>query len=147
MKFGDAKIDPFISLEIASEPKQPREKESLVTKQPRVLNEFSAEMQRTMEHPRAELSCLLLLVQPERWMKGLWADVDGGWRDARTEKFFSFKQMREILDARITELGLSPELIQAWMHSSLADRGETVADEQAFYRLPFDQQMLRFKKA
>jgi hypothetical protein len=108
-------------------------------------SEYSEALQRTMSVPRSGLFAELMLVQPPRWMVGLWADVDGGFRDARTGEFFSFEQMREILDARITELGLDMNLVNAYLHFSLADRNETVADEQAFWRTPFEQRMNKFR--
>jgi hypothetical protein len=105
------------------------------------LNEFQIEMRRTMSYPRSEISCLLGLLQPDRWMAGLWGDEKGGWHDARTNTFLSFDDARDLISARIKELGLSPELVHAWPHSV-----NGTAEDQTFHRQTFEQQMERFRQ-
>jgi hypothetical protein len=143
VKFGDAKVDPYISLE-ADRPRIA--KASSVTKRSCPVSEYDVVSAQMTSWPRSELSCLLMLVQPERWMKGLWGEEREGWHDTRTNTFLSFDAARQLIADRIKELGLDATLVNAYPHSSLASRGETIADEMVFYRLPFDQRMLRFKQ-
>jgi hypothetical protein len=145
-KFNPTQIAPQTSVTVALEPKRANvAPKSPVTRQPRIASEYDEVFAQMTSAPRSELSCLLMLLQPPVWMAGLWGDEDGGWRDARTDKFFSFEQIREILDARIKELGLNADLVHAWPHSSLADRGETIADERAFRRMSFEERMNKFR--
>ena len=96
-----------------------------------------------LSQPRATLSCELNLLQPPRWMAGLWAEERDGWRDARTGTVLSFDDARQLIDARIQELALSVELV----HSFPQTRGffSGFAEEHQFWNLPFEQRMLRFK--
>src|ERR1700738_92959 len=114
-------------------------KKSPVAQRSREEIEYAAERGRVKSVPRSEIFSELMLLKPPRWMKGLWGDEKGGWHDARTDEFFSFQQMRELLDARIKELGLDRGLIDAYM---AAPRG--IAEDQRFWRMDFDQQMERF---
>jgi hypothetical protein len=103
-------------------------------------SEYAEEFARATIQPRAEISCLLSLLQPPVWMSGLWGDEKGGWRDARTDTLLSFDHARQLIDNRILELGLSPEKVRAYPHSH-----SSMAESQAFHRLPFDQRMNRFR--
>ena len=62
--------------------------------------------------------------------------------DVRTKTFLSFDDARQLIDARIAELGLSPELVHAFPHSHAFPN---IDEHQAFWRLSFEDRMERFK--
>jgi hypothetical protein len=141
MKFGDAKVIPFMSIEGPTDQAPRAAKASPVAQRSRDESEYATEMQRMISVPRSGIFSELMLVQPSRWMKGLWGDEIGGWRDARTEEFFSFEEMRELIAERITELGLDPNLVHAHPSSRCS-----LTEDQHFWNLSFDQRMDRFRK-
>src|ERR1700688_928538 len=75
--------------------------------------EYQAEMDRMVSQPRSEISCVLSLLEPAAWMAGLWGDEKAGWHDARTNTFLSFDDARDLISARIKELGLDETLVNA----------------------------------
>jgi len=104
--------------------------------------EYQAEMDRMVSHPRSEISCLLGLLEPVQWMSGLHSDVDGGWHDSRTNTFISFDTARQWIADRITELNLSPELVNSWPHERHPE-----INSQEFWRLDFETRMSRFRSS
>jgi hypothetical protein len=136
------KADVFMTVEGPTDRALRTAPKSPVMKQPRIASEYDEVFAQMTSSPRSGIFSELMLVQPQRWMKGLWGDEDGGWRDARTREFFSFEQMREILDARIKELGLNADLVHAWpKHTS------SLAEDQAFWRSDFEDRMKKFRAA
>lgn len=92
-------------------------------------------------HPDDGLGCLLMLVQPARWMQGLWGDHPEGWTNARdNNKLLTFADARQLIDARIVELGLNAEKVYAYPKSH-----STWQDKHAFLNLPFAEQMQMFR--
>src|ERR1700674_3666232 len=80
-----------------------------VTKHPRPVSEYDEFFAQANSSPRTELFCLMMLVQPQRWMKGLWGEEREGWHDTRTDTFLSFDAARQLIADRIKELGLDPK--------------------------------------
>lgn len=109
-------------------------------KAPAVLSDFELEARRDWLPERDELWADLMLVEPPRFMTSLWGREDGGWRDSRTGDFFSYAAMRQMLDARIEELGLSAAMIREYQISS-----HPIAEEQERLRLSFAERMERFR--
>lgn len=130
MRFGDAKVTPCISLESAAHRSD--------------ISEFEAEAAAILvqSHPRGEIASELGLVQPPRWMAGLWGDENGGWHDSRTDTFLSFDDARQLVEARIKELGLSPKLVHEFPHSCSG----SIAAHQRFWRMDFSDRMEMFRE-
>jgi hypothetical protein len=109
---------------------------------PKPLSEFAEAARIAMlEHPDGGLECLLLLVKPERWMQGSWARRPDGWFDVRTQTALTFDDARNLVDARIAELGLDAEKVYA--HP--VDRSMGAGEYTAFLNLRFSEQMRRFQ--
>ena len=105
------------------------------------LCEYAQEARRAVSQPRSELSSILGLVRPERWMSGSWCDSDGGWKDAKNDyKLLTFDEARVLIAARISELGLNPERVYAHPKSRC-----TIPEDFAFWNMSFEEQMERFK--
>lgn len=136
MKFGGAKIDPFIAFEIETDAKK-----APVAQKPRELNEFEAIATSVADQPRDGISCLLGLVQPPRWMAGAWADRKEGWFDTRTGTLLTFADARQLIEDRIKELDLDRELVYAWPHSH-----GTFAASGAFWHQEFSVRMNAFRR-
>jgi hypothetical protein len=88
------------------------------------------------EHPDDGLFCLLMLVQPPKFMAGLWARNSWGWFDVRTRTPMTFDEARVMVADRIAELGLSPEKVWAYPNTVTP-----TAEHQMFLRMDFEQRM------
>jgi len=108
------KADIFVTVEGPNDKAPRTAKESPVPKQPRFASEYGEVFAQMTSSPRTELSCLLMLVQPQRWMKGLWGEEREGWHDTRTDTFLSFDAARQLIADRIKELGLDANLVNAY---------------------------------
>jgi hypothetical protein len=143
VKFGDAKVTPFMSIEGPTDWAPRAAKESPVAQRSRDDASEYAEMATQMKSiPRDGIFSELMLVQPPRWRAGLWGDEQGGWCDARTNLLLSFDDARQLIADRISELGLSPELVHAFP-SSVRNNVE----DRALWKLSFDQRMDLFRAA
>jgi hypothetical protein len=111
----------------------------VVTK--RVPSEFDEAIEfLRREHPDDGLFALMMLVQPPRFMAGLWNRRADGWHDERTNTDLTFDDARVLVADRIAELGLSPEKVWAYPKTVTP-----LAEYQVFLRMDFDQQMSQFK--
>jgi hypothetical protein len=104
---------------------------------PRDTSEFAQTAARMMSQPRDELACLLSLLEPKVWMAGNWVDVaSDGWKDVRHGVVLKFDGARELITARIKELGLNPVLVYAHPKSH-----STLEESVAFGQLNFAEKM------
>lgn len=103
-------------------------------------DEWSQFTAKIMSQPRAELACLLSLVQPKVWMAGNWVNTPDGWRDVRHDVLLSFDGAREMIADRIKELRLNPVLVYAYPESHL-----TMDESVAFGQLSFERKMEKFR--
>jgi hypothetical protein len=105
------------------------------------LSDYAQEARRAVSQPRSELSSILGLIRPERWMSGNWCHADGGWSDAKDHyKLLTFNEARVLIAARISELGLNPERVFAHSKSRC-----TIAEDFALWNMSFEEQMERFR--
>jgi hypothetical protein len=109
--------------------------------------EYDAEAKRAVAaHPmHSELNCILMLIKPDRWMKGLWSEIENGWHEHRTNTDLTFDGAKVLIANRIEELHLNPELVYSYPHSH--EGYDSAADYMAFLNAPFDVQMAKFKES
>jgi hypothetical protein len=93
------------------------------------------------DDPREHLQGVLKLLQLPIWVAGFWRDEPGGWLNTQTGESLSFNTARELIAARIKELGLNPHLVYDWWRSVIKDS----VSYNSFLRLSFDEQMSRFR--
>jgi hypothetical protein len=100
----------------------------------------STALQATSSAPEG-LVCLLMLVKPDPWMGGLWAETPEGWINKRDgERLLTWGAAQAMVADRIAELGLDAEKVYSYPKSHCS-----TAEYQAFLNLPFEQQMERFR--
>jgi hypothetical protein len=115
-------------------------------------SEFEVMAERMRDEPRNSLACLMSVLQVPRWWAGSWSDdeynekkqlarISGGWRNARGDKqFLSFEQARQLISARVLELGLDEKVVNAYPTSH-----STLAADAAWRNLSFERQMDGFR--
>jgi hypothetical protein len=153
MKFNPkAKSSPYISVEVAEKPRTVKEP---IVRRSQAESEYDLTTALHCVKPWSELSCLLgLLHTPGMFGMGMfsdgnseWSDVKGGWKNSRTGSFLSFDDARKMIADRIKELGLDTDLVNDYINGSLDSRQETWQQQQAFWSLPFEQRMNKFRVA
>jgi hypothetical protein len=109
----------------------------------RAPSEFDETVAQAISQPRSELSTLLMLVQPARWMSGLWGEVPEGWTNNRdNDRLLTFDEARVWIADRIKDLGLDPEKVSSYPKSHLHP---SVSEYMAFLNAPFEIQMSQFR--
>lgn len=76
---------------------------------------YDEESKRGIDPTRSMIFSELMLLEPPRFMAGLWVKREGGWLDTRAQTFFSFDEMRVLISQRIAEFGLDRALIDEYM--------------------------------
>jgi hypothetical protein len=89
-----------------------------------------------MDRVSTELTLLEVSIRGPVWAEGI-----GGWSNCTTGQFITLDAARSAVAARITELGLSRELIDEY----LAPHFEPMAEYQRFWRLPLGERVKRFR--
>jgi hypothetical protein len=119
-----AKSDPFISIEGPDATLTPSVTELVPEPKPsqaaasQADMDFYDEQAKLVADPvRDRIFSELMLLEPPRWMEGLWVERPNGWMDTRTNTFFSFEDMRALVAQRIEEFGLDRALIDTYMTS------------------------------
>jgi hypothetical protein len=114
---------------------------------PAKLERTPSEFDETVEHAMRShfapqgLFCLLMLVQPPEWLAGLWSETAAGWVNKRAnDKLLGWDAARQLVAARIKELGLDADKVWAYPQSHCSWQ-----DDQTFHRMTFETQMSQFK--
>lgn len=154
MKFGDAKVIPFISIESADSKflDAPATRAAIARQMAARRGDsiggqgynvdFAGEG--TAEMYWDALIAEARLLQVPDLMDSEWVN-SGGHYDRKKGEWFNTEgatgipiaMPRDVVLGRIIELGLSKETVDRYV----TRRGRTVAEEEAFYRLPFKERM------
>ncbi len=153
MKFGNAKVIPFVSTACADSQfvDSPATRDALARKRQQNAEliggrgygvDFAGEG--TAEFYWDALMAEARLLELPDLLSGEWLN-SGGHYDRRKGEWFNTKgalgiplsMLRDVVLLRIIELGLSIEVVDRYV----TRRGRTVAEEEAFYRLPFEARM------
>jgi hypothetical protein len=155
MKFGDAKVVPFISIDADSRFVNAPATQHAIARR-RDAQRLDADViggrnyridfagEGTAEMYWDALIAEARLLQLPDLFDGEWIN-NGGHYDRQKGEWFNtegatgipISVLRDVVLARIIGLGLSKEVVDKYVTC----KGRTVADEEAFYRLPFNERM------
>ena len=154
MRFGDAKVIPFISIESADSKfvDAPATRNAIARRRDARRSDtvggqgydidFAGEG--TAELYWDALIAQARLLQLPDLLSGEWVNSGGHYEKNKGEWFhtesatgISISVLRDVVLGRIIELGLSKEVVDRYV----TRKGRTVAEEEAFYRLPFNERI------
>jgi hypothetical protein len=125
---------------------------SLVTKQAVAADKTSSAPERTKPKNEFEeqfgmtvwdeIIHKLRLLEVPVWISGHWANEPEGWRDKQTGMFLHYNEAVQLLQDRISELGLDADRIHKYVHST-----KSMLEVQAFDKLSFEIRMQKFRAA
>lgn len=146
MRFDGAKFEPYIGIEgpaaqpLAAKPKTPKPVLDANTAEYESAAAEMAQPEWDHVHTILDLMETHLDFSFDRW---------GGHYSVKQHAYINsdgtviaLKQFQDAADARISELGLDRELIEAWM----APRYFPAAEEQMWRRQSFEQRMQTFRR-